>query len=194
MMNEDDVIDLLKKAEDIGVNLWIDGGWGVDALVGYQTRPHNDIDIFIQKKDTDIFTKMLNSNAYRETKMEFTTDVHKAFCDSCKRIIDLHIFEFTKDGNLRYENEIYPSKVLDGKGKIGRITVHCLTAEAQILYHQGYEHKEKDIQDVLLICKTFDFPIPEEYEKIRLSIKSHHYMGRLDKKQLANSKAKYTIK
>lgn len=34
MMNEDDVIDLLKKAEDIGVNLWIDGGWGGGCACG----------------------------------------------------------------------------------------------------------------------------------------------------------------
>ena len=51
MMNEKDVIDLLEKIEQIGIDVWIDGGWGVDALLGRQTRPHNDIDIFVQKKD-----------------------------------------------------------------------------------------------------------------------------------------------
>jgi lincosamide nucleotidyltransferase A/C/D/E len=51
-MSEDNVIDLLKKAEQINVDVWLDGGWGVDALLGQQTRPHNDIDIFIQRKDT----------------------------------------------------------------------------------------------------------------------------------------------
>src|SRR5215510_9563790 len=107
MMNEHDVIDLLKKIENIGVDVWIDGGWGVDALIGHQTRPHNDIDIFIQKKDTAVFTEMLNSNGYCKTEMEYTTDDHTAWCAPCDRIIDLHLFEFVENGTLRFEKENY---------------------------------------------------------------------------------------
>ena len=162
-MNENDVIDLLKKAEHIGVNVWIDGGWGVDALVGHQTRPHNDIDIFIQKKDAKAFTEMLRLDGYRETKMEYTTNDHICWRNPDDRIIDLHLFEFAEAGTLLFENETYPADVLNGKGTIGGIAVCCLTAEAQLLYHQGYEHKEKDIHDVLLICNTFALPIPKEY-------------------------------
>ena len=154
-MSEHDVIDFLKNAERIGVEVWIDGGWGVDALVGHQTRPHNDIDIFIQKKDTTEFTKMLKSNGYRETQMDYTTVDHTAWCDDHDRIIDLHLFEFAEAGTLRFENEIYPSDIFNGKGLIGGIAVRCLTAEAQILYHQSYEQKEKDRHDVQLLCKTF---------------------------------------
>ena len=166
MMNEENVVDLLKNAELIDVAVWIDGGWGVDALLGRQTRPHNDIDIFVQKKDAEAFMKMLSLNGYRETKMEYTTGDHTAWLNSGDRIIDLHLFEFTEAGTLRFENEIYPADALDGKGIIGGITVRCLTAEAQLLYHQGYEHKEKDVHDVLLLCKTFGLSIPEEYDTI----------------------------
>jgi hypothetical protein len=38
-----------------------------------------------------------------------------------------------------------------------------MTAEAQIQFHQGYEHSDKDVQDVLLLCKTFGFPMPEDF-------------------------------
>lgn len=61
-MTEKDVIDLLEKIEQIGIEVWIDGGWGVDALLGRQTRPHNDIDIFVQKKDDAEIIKLLISN------------------------------------------------------------------------------------------------------------------------------------
>jgi hypothetical protein len=27
-----------------GITVWLDGGWGVDALLGRQTRPHSDLD------------------------------------------------------------------------------------------------------------------------------------------------------
>ena len=164
-MNEKDVIDLLKKIENIGIEVWIDGGWGVDALLGRQTRPHNDIDIFVQKKDARAFTEMLSLNGYRETQMEYTTSDHTGWRNSDNCIIDLHLFEFAEAGTLRFDNANYPSDVLNGQGTIGGIAVRCFTAEAQLLYHQGYEHKEKDILDVLLICETFGLSIPEEYEK-----------------------------
>jgi lincosamide nucleotidyltransferase A/C/D/E len=49
-MTSVDVIDLCATLEVSGVEIWIDGGWGVDALLGEQTRPHRDLDIAIQKK------------------------------------------------------------------------------------------------------------------------------------------------
>ena len=165
MMNVNDAVDLLEKIEHIGVDVWIDGGWGVDALLGRQTRPHNDIDVFIQKKDATVFTEMLKSNGYCETKMDYTTNDHTAWQDTRNHTIDLHLFEFAEAGTLRFENEIYPSDVLNGKGTIGGIAVRCLTVEAQLLYHQGYEQKEKDRHDVFLLCKTFGLPIPNEYCK-----------------------------
>jgi NAD(P)-dependent dehydrogenase (short-subunit alcohol dehydrogenase family) len=55
-----------------------------------------------------------------------------------KNVIDL----LKKAGTLRFNNELYPPDALNGKETIGGITVRCLTAEAQLLYHQGYEHTE----------------------------------------------------
>jgi lincosamide nucleotidyltransferase A/C/D/E len=163
MMTKNDVTNLLKNAKNIGVDVWITGGWGVDALIGHQTRPHNDIDVFIKKNDATGFIEMLISNGYQETNMDYTTDDHTVWCDSHNRIIDLHLFELTDEKTLRFENELYPADVFNGKGTIGEIVVRCLTAEAQLLFHHGYEHHENDIHDVLLLCKTFDFPIPEQY-------------------------------
>ncbi|MDR1756349.1 MAG: nucleotidyltransferase family protein [Culturomica sp.] len=165
MMSENDATDLLRKTEHIGVEIWIDGGWGVDALLGRQTRLHNDIDIFVQKKDSAAFTAMLLSNGYRETEVEFTTNDHTAWIDPDNRIIDLHLFEFTETGSLCFEGGIYPADILNGKGTIGGIAVRCLTVEAQILYHQGYKLKEKDIQDILLLCSTFGLPVPEGIQR-----------------------------
>jgi lincosamide nucleotidyltransferase A/C/D/E len=39
-MTAADVIEVLQCLERAGVSVWIDGGWGVDALVGAQTREH----------------------------------------------------------------------------------------------------------------------------------------------------------
>jgi len=168
-MNEKDVVDLLKKVESIGVDMWITGGWGVDALIGHQTRPHNDIDIFIQKKDALAFKKMLNSNGYFETKIE--SEDQTVWSNTCNCTIDIHLFEFTEAEALRFENEIYPFSILNGKGKIGGISVRCMPVEAQVKYHQNYEIRQKDIDDVLLLCKTFGLPIPENYIAYTTNIK-----------------------
>jgi len=163
MINEEDAVDILKKSELIGVDVWITGGWGVDALLGQHSRFHNDIDIFVQKKDTAKFAEMLRSNGYSETDTEeIDTTVWR---DAYDRIIDLHLFEFAEVGTLRFQNKIYPD-IFNGKGTIGGISVRCMPAEAQVQYHQGYEIREKDIHDVLLLCKTFGLPIPEKYEKL----------------------------
>ena len=49
-MTSTDVLDYT-RLENLGINIWIDGGWSVDALLGEQTRHHEDLDIVIQQKD-----------------------------------------------------------------------------------------------------------------------------------------------
>jgi len=34
VMNADDVLATLKLLDDAGTTTWVDGGWGVDALLG----------------------------------------------------------------------------------------------------------------------------------------------------------------
>ena len=165
-MNEHDVVDLLKQINNLGVTAWIGGGWGVDALMGFQTRPHNDIDIYMEKRNGDDFIKMLISKGYSEVKEEYTSEAHRVWKNSSSHIVDLHLIEFKEEDPeaLYFEGEAYPLYVLGGKGNIGGISVHCFTAEAQLLFHQGYDHGEKDRHDVLLLCKTFGLDIPAEYE------------------------------
>jgi lincosamide nucleotidyltransferase A/C/D/E len=161
MMNEKDVVDLLEKAERIGAEVWIAGGWGVDALVGRQSRPHNDLDIFLQKKDATVFIEMLLSNGFCKTGIEEIDNT--VWSDSHDRIVDLHLFEFAEADTWLFQSKYYPLDVWSGKGTIGGISVHCFTAEAQVPYHQGYERRDKDIHDVRLLCETFGLSIPEEF-------------------------------
>ena len=165
-MKEHDVVDLLKSIEEINVPTWIGGGWGVDALVGFQSRPHNDIDIYIDSTGADAFIKMLKQKDYVEIKTEFTNNVHSVWRNPEGLTVDVHLLDFDENDTeaFYFDKEPYPSYVLDGKGKIGGIPVNCFTAEAQLLFHQGYEHGENDIHDVLLLCKTFKLELPEDYK------------------------------
>src|SRR5262245_44825073 len=41
------MLAVLDAVRSVGCRFWVEGGWGVDALVGHQTRPHRDVDIAI---------------------------------------------------------------------------------------------------------------------------------------------------
>jgi hypothetical protein len=40
MLDASDVVVVLDQLERAGLVVWLDGGWGVDALLGYRGRPH----------------------------------------------------------------------------------------------------------------------------------------------------------
>jgi lincosamide nucleotidyltransferase A/C/D/E len=44
-MTPEALVDLLQLFESTGIEVWLDGGWAVDALLGEQTGPHKDVDI-----------------------------------------------------------------------------------------------------------------------------------------------------
>jgi hypothetical protein len=42
-----DVLEVLESLTVADVPWWVAGGWAVDALVGEQTRPHDDVDVMV---------------------------------------------------------------------------------------------------------------------------------------------------
>ncbi len=65
MMEAKDVIDLVQMLRHEGIDVWLDGGWGVDALLCEQTRPHEDLDIVIQEKDVPRLRELLGAQGYQ---------------------------------------------------------------------------------------------------------------------------------
>ena len=62
MITEKDAIALINLAESLEINVFIDGGWGVDALLGEQTREHQDIDLFVEERQAARFISMPCTN------------------------------------------------------------------------------------------------------------------------------------
>ena len=158
-----DVCEILEMLSEASVKVFLDGGWGVDALIGRETRIHNDIDLFVEKKDYGKAISVITWKGYREVVMDYTTVSHTVWKDDNGRIIDLHCFEYVEDGIL-YDGYTFPSETFSGKGKIGNIEVSCINPEAQVQFHLGYEYDENDVHDVLLLCRTFNLEIPEQYK------------------------------
>src|SRR5580700_6903255 len=47
LMDAEHAIELIQFLEQHGLEVYVDGGWAVDALLGHQTRAHLDLDIAI---------------------------------------------------------------------------------------------------------------------------------------------------
>lgn len=60
-----EVVRIVDWLESAGVIYQVNGGWGVDALVGRQTRPHRDLDIFLDAAREDDFLAWLFSRGCR---------------------------------------------------------------------------------------------------------------------------------
>jgi len=167
-MNSVDVIDLYTTLEKLGVEIWIDGGWGVDALLGEQTRPHKDLDIAIQQKDVPMLRQFLQTRGYRDIKLLDAKAWNFVLGDENSREIDVHVIVLDDKGDGLYgpaeTGEMYPAASLTGKGEIEGRTVRCISPEWAVKFHSGYQLKEKDFRDVSALCKKFGIDLPGVYE------------------------------
>ena len=110
-----DVIDLYTKSEDLGIKLWIDGGWAVDALLGKQTRPHQDLDIAIEQKEVQKFHAFLEGDGYKEIRRDSSWNY--VLGDDKGHEVDIHIFVFDGKQNV-VDGIMYPEDSLTGTGTI----------------------------------------------------------------------------
>ncbi|HVH71824.1 MAG TPA: aminoglycoside nucleotidyltransferase [Candidatus Dormibacteraeota bacterium] len=168
-----DVIDLYLTLESLGVKIWIDGGWGVDALLGEQSRPHRDLDIAIEQKDLPKLRELLLERGYRDIKVEHASDWSFVLGNPHGREIDVHVIVLDSRGDGIYgppENgEKYPAASLAGSGQIEGRAVKCISPEWMVRFHSGYELKDKDFQDVSALCKKFGIDLPPEYAQFKRS-------------------------
>lgn len=114
MMREEDAAELLDALAERGIDVRLDGGWGVDALLGRQTREHNDLDLFSERRDEDALVALLRERGFAPVGRAFTTEAHTAWADDEDREVDLHVFERAADGSLLFEGEAYPASTFDG--------------------------------------------------------------------------------
>jgi lincosamide nucleotidyltransferase A/C/D/E len=147
--------DVLAGLEALaGLRVWIDGGWGVDALLGEQTRPHHDLDLAIDEAQLGEAELRLGALGFAEDEDAFPgRPTRVVLTDERGRIVDLHPLAFDAAGHGWQalpdgSRGRYPAEGLRGRGWIGPLRVPCLTAELQVRHHQGYAWSQNDHADV----------------------------------------------
>jgi lincosamide nucleotidyltransferase A/C/D/E len=164
LMTSEYLLSFYNDLENLGIKIWIDGGWGVDALLGKQTRLHEDLDIAIQQKDIPKLREFLEAQGYKDARSEDAKPWNFVLGDNYGHEIDIHAIVFDEKGNGLYgpieKGVMYPADSLTGTGKINNKTVMCISPEWMVKFHSGYELKDKDRQDVAALCDKFGIKNP----------------------------------
>lgn len=144
-----------------GIDAGISGGWGVDALVGRQTRLHRDLDLSVPASHLDRALFALTGLGFAITvdwlpvRVELSTG---------QRGVDLHPVRGRPDGSAwqagldtphpwsddEVGGFVYP---VDGwaEGLVDGLPVRCISAELQRQFHAGYSPGDTDVHDLRIL-------------------------------------------
>ena len=166
-MPQETVLELHHAFQRLGLDVWLDGGWGVDALLGFQTRAHADLDIAIQQKDILHLRSYLEADGFHDVERDDTCPWNFVLGDAAGHDIDVHVIVFDAGGNGIYgppeRGEMYPAASLSGTGEVGGHPVRCISAEYMVQFHTGYALRSHDFADVAALCERFNVAYPAEY-------------------------------
>jgi lincosamide nucleotidyltransferase A/C/D/E len=157
-MPAEEAVAIVDALESAGIDVWLDGGWGVDALLERQTRPHDDLDVVVALDDVPRLRELLARRGYEmlggEPPMSFE------LVDPQGRQVDVHPVTWEPNGDGLYRMREggtwpYPARGFDGRGRVAGREVHCLTSEVQVITHAGYELEESDLHDLAALERAF---------------------------------------
>ena len=172
MMHAADVVEIIDALESVGVDVWVEGGWGIDALLGKQTRPHDDLDVFIRTDDTEAAIRVTGGLGFSL----MTDELPQGFVvrDTVDRRIDFHPIRFRSDGSAVQEINgggewVFSAPGILGTGSINGREMRCLTQGEQAVRatdqpgDAGYEPDETDRRDIQLLRERFGITLPYPY-------------------------------
>jgi lincosamide nucleotidyltransferase A/C/D/E len=148
-----EVLGVLGDLAEAGCAVWVAGGWGVDALVGRQTRLHRDLDLAVDARNETVALRVLGRRGYRvETDWR---PVRVELIAEGRGWVDVHpvVFDATGHGcqaDLGGRQVDYPPEAFD-QGSLGGVRVPCLSRAQQLLFHTNYEPRAIDLHDLALL-------------------------------------------
>lgn len=181
MVTAEDVIKIYKRLSTNGIQVWLTGGWGIDALLGRQTRLHKDLDVIMLLDDMVRMRELLSSDGYEldvlwsENRMVRDTNGNETATalvlkDTEGREFDAHAITIDVQGNGipawdEAEDFMFKKEDLEGLGMVAGFAIQCITPECQIYCHAGYELPEKQLKDLDLLHGKFNVGYPDQSRK-----------------------------
>jgi len=165
-MEAPDVLAVLDALHAEEIPVWLDGGWGIDALVCAQTRPHGELDVVVPEADCARAREALAALGYaHDPSAEPGLPARLVLREESGREIDVHPIVLDDGGNGWQPLGpdawgAYPADGLTGEGEIEGRRVRCLTAELQLRHHLGYPLGDTDRHDLRLLAEHFGLAPP----------------------------------
>ncbi len=157
-MSADSALEIYSSLEQLGMPIWIDGGWAKDALIGEQTRPHRDLDFAVEKKHLPRLIEHFISLGYSEIPRPEENKWDIVLGDEYGHELDIHSFEFDAKGSVIDKPywDAYAVDALNGIGHILGIEVRCVNIDhlLKTLDEGKRELREKDRHDITLLLKV----------------------------------------
>ena len=186
MVRAEDVISIYRSLSANNIQVWLTGGWGIDALLREQTRPHKDLDVIMLLDDIVQMRELLGRDGYclKELWSENSwvvdshgTETPTAFVlqDSEGREVDAHAMRLDDRGNgipawTDDEGLVFKREDLAGEGMIAGFAVRCLSPEMQVLCHTGYDLPNVQLRDLDLLHERFGVEYPDELYRTRETV------------------------
>lgn len=171
-----DVIAIIQLFSQNHIDVYIDGGWGVDALLGEQTRAHADLDIAVQHKDVAQIRALLEARGFKDVPRDDTRDCNFVLGDNQGHQIDIHSYTFDSAGNHIY-GVAYPYESLNGAGSVEGYHVKCISPEWMVEFHTWYKPDDNDYHDVKLLCQRFGIQMPAVYEEFDRQARNERHVA-----------------
>ncbi len=169
MMAAADVWEILDPLAEARIDVWVEGGWAIDALIGRQTREHRDLDITIRHTDEARFGKTIESLGFRTVRVD--NAANWVVEDAVGKQVDVHIVDLTMtrldgDGVEVYGpgGLAYYVGAFGGRGRIAGREVACIGLDFKITASTFYEPDDGDFADLVALCGHFGRPLPPRYQ------------------------------
>ncbi len=106
-MAAEDVVALLDGLNAHDVDACVGGGWGVDALLGEQTREHSDLDLWLPATQLErLFVAFVERGIDRIYPWPGDRPWNFVLHDGARLRVDLHLYEPLADHSFHYGSAI----------------------------------------------------------------------------------------
>jgi lincosamide nucleotidyltransferase A/C/D/E len=168
-MTQREVLLVIDRLESVGVSYFVAGGWGIDLLVGRQTRRHKDLDVIIEGFDENEpkVRAALLALGFRHVDMDtggIWMPSRSNFEDRAGHRIEILNIDWERVaivlgaaderpdalGSRGLAREVFTSGTMNGR------VVPCLTAKAQMVFHTGFHLEATGVNDMSLLQTTLE--------------------------------------